>query len=86
MQTVPSSPRGVALPPAANQVIGLSTATDPHIDGVFVDSGFPVSGSVNLTYRSRKEMMAAELDAFKRICTLMAACASPPHTAVRTHR
>jgi len=37
-----------------NHVIGLATATDKHIDGVFVDSGFPIAGSTNLTYASRK--------------------------------
>jgi hypothetical protein len=40
-------------------VIGLATATDKHIDGVFVDSGFPIAGSTNLTYASRK---ASECD------------------------
>ena len=37
-----------------NHVIGVATATDKHIDGVFVDSGFPIAGSTNLTYASRK--------------------------------
>ena len=37
-----------------NNVIGLATATDKHIDGVFVDSGFPIAGSINATYASRK--------------------------------
>ena len=87
-----------------NQVIGLSTATDPHIDGVFVvsdaiflprrcptpvgrrqDSGFPISGSHNLTYKSRKAMMLAELDAFKRICTLMAAHGKVVTVSLKSH-
>ena len=87
-----------------NQVIGLSTATDPHIDGVFVvsdaiflprrcptpvgcrqDSGFPISGSQNLTYKSRKAMMLAELDAFKRICTLMAAHGKAVTVSLKSH-
>ena len=37
-----------------NRVIGVATATDKHIDGVFVDSGFPIAASPNLTYASRK--------------------------------
>ena len=37
-----------------NTVIGEATATDPNIDGVFVDSGFGVAASnPNMTYASR---------------------------------
>lgn len=56
------------------KVIGESTYTDPHIDGVFVDSGFMIAGGdFNLTLADRKALMRAELAAFHRIATAMAA-------------
>eukprot|EP01052_Picozoa_sp_SAG31_P038574 SAG31_NODE_5180_length_2695_cov_2.182203_2_plen_141_part_00 len=71
--------------PQVNKVIGLQTATDVNIDGVFVDTGFNAAGATNLSYRSRIALQLAELHAFKRICTLMAAHGKVVAVSLKTH-
>ena len=69
-----------------NEVFGIDTATDPHIDGVFVDSGFSIAGGVlNFTYASRRQLQLAELAVFKRTVTMMAAHQKVVTVSLKTH-
>jgi len=68
------------------KVVGLSTATDPHIDGIFVDSGFGIAaGNPNMTYASRVALQLAELQAFHRICSMMAAHGKVVTVSLKSH-
>jgi hypothetical protein len=77
--------------PAAAQyyeqyVLGPGTYTDPHIDGVFVDSGFGVAGTAaNLTLAEREDLMRAELAAFARMATRMAAHGKVLVVSLKSH-
>ena len=67
-------------------MIGVDTATDPHIHGVFVDSGFTIAASnPNMTYASRCDLQLAQLTAFRRICDLMAAHGKVVAVSLKTH-
>jgi|EP01047_Picozoa_sp_COSAG01_P025518 hypothetical protein len=78
--------RGAVADYYVNEVIGLDTATDPNIDGVFVDSGFCIAASnPNMTYASRVALQLAELAVFERICRMMAAHGKVVAVSLKNH-
>lgn len=68
-----------------SRVFGDDTFGDPNLDGVFVDTGFNVALSPNLTYESRRALQLAQLGVFHRICTAMAARGKVVAVSLKTH-
>ena len=68
-----------------SRVFGADTFGNTHLDGVFVDTGFNVALSPNLTYASRRALQLAQLDIFRRICTTMAAHGKVVAVSLKTH-
>lgn len=73
-----------------NEVFGEDTYTDPHLDGVFVDTGFNAAiVHPNMTYASRRALQLAELEVRGSLLFLspqmLSSRLTPPPFALTVH-